>query len=291
MNPCSGRHLTPGEEHMDLHLANLGFEPGNNVRCAWEGTCTRRFSSADQYRRHIETHIYVDTSRYDCGWCRCTSDGFTSFHDLLDHALSAHLHTEQEEQAQMSNLDASSPKSKDLEKCMWKNCGYKLELQGTEKIAQLQGHLMQSHADWCTQLPERVLVCRWANCRRFFTDKTKFAHHMCTHSGMKFFKCEEQECEQEFTSESQRRAHVRRHHQKSFRCDVCSAEGLEKGYSSGFNLREHIRIVHEKKDLVCESCSRKYKSHKAWSTHQRSCQEMHPLEASRLRSFQNLQPY
>lgn len=263
---------------MNLHLANLGFEPGNNVRCAWEGTCTRRFSSAEQYRKHIETHIYVDTSRYDCGWNNCESQGFTSFHDLLDHALSTHLQAE-EQRPEASNMGAGGEK-KGVDKCMWKNCGYKLEEGGsTEKIALLQGHLMQNHADWCTQLPERVLVCRWGNCRRFFTDKTKFAHHMCTHSGMKFFKCEEDDCEQEFTSESQRRAHVRRHHHKSFKCEFCLAQGLEKGYSSGFNLREHIRIVHEKKDLVCATCARKYKSHKAWSTHQRSCQELHPLDS------------
>lgn len=54
------------------------------------------------------------------------------------------------------------------------------------------------------------------------------------------------------------------------------AQGVDKSYSSGFNLKEHIRIVHDKKDLACGTCERKYKSHKAWSIHQRSCQKLPP---------------
>jgi len=300
MNPCTGRHLKPGQEHLSLHLADVGFNPGSNIRCSWEGTCTRRFASADKYRRHIETHIVVDSSRYDCGWRDCVSHGFSSFHELLNHGLTSHVHTNTE---QASTPLATTKRVAGQEtNCQWENCYYEGEL-----VSGLQEHVVTAHGDWCSQLPERVVVCRWGSCRRFFTDKTKFAHHMCTHSGMRFYQCEMDECEQGFTSESQRRyhrfvfnsmteghdgrAHVRRHHEKSFKCDTCLSQGLDKGYSSGFNLREHIRITHEKKPLICDTCSRPYQSHKAWSAHQRSCQAAAPLVDRRNAQLGAGQPY
>jgi len=285
MNPCTGRHLKPGQDHLSLHLQDLGFNEGNNIRCSWEGTCTRRFASADKYRKHIETHIYVDSSRYDCGWRDCSSHGFASFHELLNHALASHLHTNKE-QASMPLASAKAPVPGQETQCQWEGCHF----QG-EAISTLQEHLVAAHGDWCSQLPERVVVCRWGCCRRFFTDKTKFAHHMCTHSGMRFYQCEEANCEHGFTSESQRRAHVRRHHEKSFKCDICATQGTEKGYSSGFNLREHVRIVHEKKSLICNVCGRAYQSHKAWSAHQRSCQASAPLQDRRNAQLTGMQPY
>ena len=150
-------------------------------------------------------------------------------------------------------------------------------------MAKLQEHVMSAHADWDPQLPERVLVCRWGNCRRFFNDKTKFSHHTCMHTGMKKFKCSK--CDQTFTSESQRRAHLRRH-QRYFKCEICASQvcialavgrhlgcnlvqGIDKAYTSGFNLKEHMRNIHQKQELVCQYCQRSYKSHKAWSIHTR----------------------
>jgi len=211
--------------------------------------------------------------------------GFASFHELLNHALASHLHTNKE-QASMPLASAKAPVPGQETQCQWEGCHF----QG-EAISTLQEHLVAAHGDWCSQLPERVVVCRWGCCRRFFTDKTKFAHHMCTHSGMRFYQCEEANCEHGFTSESQRRAHVRRHHEKSFKCDICATQGTEKGYSSGFNLREHVRIVHEKKSLICNVCGRAYQSHKAWSAHQRSCQASAPLQDRRNAQLTGMQPY
>ena len=68
-------------------------------------------------------------------------------------------------------------------------------------------------------------------------------------------------------------------------------QGVEKGYSSGFNLREHIRSVHDKKPLICKTCGRAYKSHKAWSAHQRSCQAHAPFQDQRIAVMDAGNPY
>eukprot|EP00656_Telonema_subtile_P048168 TRINITY_DN5668_c0_g1_i3.p1 TRINITY_DN5668_c0_g1~~TRINITY_DN5668_c0_g1_i3.p1 ORF type:complete len:160 (-),score=36.82 TRINITY_DN5668_c0_g1_i3:108-587(-) len=143
-------------------------------------------------------------------------------------------------------------------------------LELTTQTEMLRDHITHFHTNWDPGLPERGLVCRWNNCHRFFTDKTKFLHHACVHTGMKSFVCQQEGCGQNFTSESQLRAHLRRH-SKYYKCTVCAAEGIDKSYTSGFNLKEHMRNVHEQARLVCKTCDRSYKSHKAWSAHLRSC--------------------
>lgn len=272
MNACSGRKLMPGTEHMSLHMASLDFASGSSVRCSWEGTCTRRFTSADLYRRHIETHVVLDSTWYTCAWEGCDSHGFKSFSDLLDHALSSHMDTSNPHEDQLADTNETAPKKPPI-KCLWKQCIYQFEDTGNkiENERLLHNHLLETHAQWCTELPERVLVCQWASCKKFFGDKSKFTHHLCTHSGMKSFACKEEGCDQRFTSESQRRLHVKRSHLKAFKCHICAEQGIDKYYSSQLNVREHIRVEHEKKDLVCERCSQTFKSHKTFSLHQRAC--------------------
>ena len=127
---------------------------------------------------------------------------------------------------------------------------------------------MEKHGNWDKTLPEQVLVCQWCDCSRFFSEKTKFSQHVCLHTGMLKFECPE--CDQKFTSETMLRTHLKRH-RRSFKCIECEAQGIQKSYTSLFNLKQHIRSVHEQRPLVCPHCQQKYSSHKAWSSHTRQC--------------------
>ena len=274
LNTCLGLHREADRKHLELHLENCTFGNGASTRCTWEGTCTRRFADLDKYREHLETHMLLDRTRFQCLWKDCMSSGFATAQELLRHILHFHI------------SGAAQPVVPAIS-CRWQDCQFKLEVSeaetATNEMAKLQEHVMSAHADWDPQLPERVLVCRWGNCRRFFNDKTKFSHHTCMHTGMKKFKCSK--CDQTFTSESQRRAHLRRH-QRYFKCEICASQvcialaagrhsgcnllqGIDKAYTSGFNLKEHMRNIHQKQELVCQYCQRSYKSHKAWSIHTR----------------------
>ena len=274
LNTCLGLHREADRKHLELHLENCTFGNGASTRCTWEGTCTRRFAALDKYKEHLETHMLLDRTRCQCLWKDCMSSGFATAQELLRHILRFHI------------SGAAQPVVPAIS-CRWQDCQFKLEVSeaetATDEMAKLQEHVMSAHADWDPQLPERVLVCRWGNCRRFFNDKTKFSHHTCMHTGMKKFKCSK--CDQTFTSESQRRAHLRRH-QRYFKCEICASQvcialaagrhsgcnlvqGIDKAYTSGFNLKEHMRNKHQKQELVCQYCQRSYKSHKAWSIHTR----------------------
>ena len=159
LNTCLGLHREADRKHLELHLENCTFGNGASTRCTWEGTCTRRFTAFNKYREHLETHMLLDRTRFQCLWKDCISSGFATAQELLRHILHFHI------------SGAAQPVVPAIS-CRWQDCQFKLEVSeaetATDEMAKLQEHVMSAHADWDPQLPERVLVCRWGNCRRFF---------------------------------------------------------------------------------------------------------------------------
>jgi hypothetical protein len=130
--------------------------------------------------------------RYDCGWRDCSSHGFASFHELLNHALASHLHANKVNTALQPSATTAHCLNLDVlfrsrRICRWLmqrhqsqgkkrsangrvvtsrcchlmllNPSHSMDAQG-DAISSLQEHLVAAHGDWCSQLPERVVVCR-----------------------------------------------------------------------------------------------------------------------------------
>jgi len=168
------------------------------------------------------------------------------------------------------------------DRCPWSACSYhvpaamKIEAATTSAAAEpvqdcisknnvsLFDHIMEAHVQW-TETPERVIVCHWGHCGRFFADKTKFAEHIKSHAGIKNVLCTEG-CGKAFTNESQMRTHIKRSHTEGFSCPDC-----DKQYTTAFNLREHQKVVHQGNGYICPKCARQYKSSKSFQVHKRRC--------------------
>jgi len=94
--------------------------------------------------------------------------------------------------------------------CEWANCDHKIEKgEGTLEQAMFE-HVMASHSAWITTTPEKVILCNYGRCGRFFVDKTKFADHIRSHTGYKNVTCTEAGCAMTFANNSQMRFHYDR---------------------------------------------------------------------------------
>ena len=277
---CEGHKVQADAAHIDQCVQQFATTVGDGpIRCTWSGQCTRRFRSIEDLAKHLKTHAQLDATHLRCSWEGCNA-AFEDPSSLRAHMLSLHL---KEVEGMLQNrlcLKAESATQKKAEKvekapttpeCQWMGCQH--VVPGGNVPAMMFEHIMQSHANWITTTPERVILCKWAGCGRFFADKTKFAEHIRAHVGYKNVKCTEPGCDHTFTNQSMMRSHVKRHHTKSFKCEICAAQGIERHYTTAFNLREHKKIAHEETYYTCPKCAGQYKSHKAFSAHVRRCTE------------------
>jgi len=257
-------HKEASSEHMQRHAADV-TTMANTFGCGWGGWCTRRFKWKEELQGHLTTHAIVDASRLCCEWGNCT-EVFSDVGFLAKHLLQ-HL--------QCVSDDLQHPGVRDnaadtLHKCPWGGCGFSAALEG-DPAAFLHDHIMKEHLVWQYHAPERILMCEYGRCNRFFVDRTKFAEHIKSHVGLRPVNCTQDGCNRRFMNESQMRTHVKRNHRQRVTCEECAAQGIDRSYTTAFNLLEHQKVVHENKEYTCPQCSRNYKSSKAFQTHKRNC--------------------
>lgn len=251
------------------------------MRCDWGGWCTRRFSQLEELTKHLKTHSYIEAANMHCGWSTC-SKVFSDPRQLRDHVISEHL---------VAKEEAPKPKKH----CPWNDCEWRCTpSDGSDADQQpspeaLFEHISKAHSCWSTETPERVMLCRWGNCGRFFSDKTKFSEHIKSHAGIKSVVCPEVGCNKHFTNESQMRTHVKRSHENGFECAICAETGIKKSYATVFNLKEHQKIAHQNQEYQCATCSKSYKSAKAYNVHKRRCSGANPAQAQAAMELQAIQ--
>ena len=111
------------------------------VSKAHRDTRLRRFEQVLMPLQALQLILHF---RYDCGWRGCTSHGFTSFHELLNHALATHMHSPKvnstrnlprdndesdfdADQEQVSTLVATArPVEGSETMCQWEGCRFQV---------------------------------------------------------------------------------------------------------------------------------------------------------------------
>jgi len=229
--------------------------------------------------RHLKTHAHLQSKNLPCLWKDCNKV-FTDDIQLRTHVLEDHLTPDEEERSSKTscpwtgcNFVASSTTGKTEDNGAEGKAGVAKPLRKDAALEEIYEHVMKEHMHWTVETPERVIACHWGHCGRFFADKTKFAEHIKAHAGIKNVACVKDGCEKVFTNEAQMRTHIKRSHSQGFACPDC-----DRTYTTAFNLREHRKVAHLNCEYVCPTCSKKYKSSKAFHVHKRRCGEANPVK-------------
>lgn len=108
---------------------------------------------------------------------------------------------------------------------------------------------------------EKKYKCNF--CGKMFAVFSLLKQHVrISHEKFPKFACEL--CNYETPEKSRLKVHIAIHHTKQFplKCDVCN-----KGYIRSDDLQAHKEVHHEGLSLVCQFCSKVFRSHKYFKSH------------------------
>ncbi|KAK5897886.1 hypothetical protein CgunFtcFv8_015350 [Champsocephalus gunnari] len=99
------------------------------------------------------------------------------------------------------------------------------------------GERLQSH---------KSLVCSFLDCKAVFTKSWRLDAHLCKHTGLKPFTCEE--CDKSFSARYQLSRHQRNH--SGEKPHKCLADECSKGFGTYTSMKNHMARVHQHKDRL-----------------------------------------
>lgn len=100
-------------------------------------------------------------------------------------------------------------------------------------------------------------------CHKHFSTRGNLKRHLRSHSQVKPFQCNFQDCSSRFTEKKSLKIHMRRHTgEKPYMCKIC-----DKGFSQSGVLQSHMNIHSNKKPFQCEKCKKSFRQRSQLSLH------------------------
>ena len=166
----------------------------------------------------------------------------------------------------------------ELEKSKCQECGKQLKSK-TGLIQHMKIHKKVHECQYCKKLFARnnhvkshLLSCRKNKSRKARTDSGK------KDPNSKLAKVPCEECNREFSSNSNLQRHVRSEHRgKVFKCDLC-----DKNYNSNHARQTHITSHHGgKKQFQCKICRKEFSHQQSYSRHKESKAHIEALQVKK----------